>query len=141
MAAPEGSGRLITLDTSGLLALIDRRDRNHERVLAAYDADRGPHVVPAAVVGEIAYMLDQDLGIRVAASFFLDLASDLYELDCEEADLERGARIALRYESLSLGLVDGAVIACAARRGGRVLTLDRHHFDVVAREVDLEILP
>lgn len=137
LAEPEGSGRLITLDTSGLLALIDSRERHHDRVLAALDADPGPHVVPAAVLGEIAHFLDS----RAETAFLLDLADESYELDCGERDLVRAAALAQRYESLSLGLVDAAVIACAERRGGRVLTLDRRHFDVVGREVELEVLP
>jgi len=93
------------------------------------------------VLGEIFYMLEREGGVRASTTFVLDLGEGRYELDCEEADLQRGARIALRYDSLSLGLVDAAVIACAERRGGRVLTLDRRHFDVVARELPLEILP
>jgi predicted nucleic acid-binding protein len=32
---------------------------------------------------------------------------------------------------LPLGFADAAVIACAESKGGRVLTLDRRHFDVV----------
>ncbi|MGI9112694.1 MAG: type II toxin-antitoxin system VapC family toxin [Gaiellaceae bacterium] len=137
LAAAEGSRRLITLDTSGLLALIDSRERHHDSVLEAFDADPGPHVVPAALLGEIGHFLEP----RAATAFLLDLAEENYELDCGEHDLVRAAALAQRYESLPLGLVDAAVIACAERRGGRVLTLDRRHFDVIAREVALEILP
>ena len=46
-----------------------------------------------------------------------------------------------RYADLPLGFVDAAVIACAERRGGRVLTLDRRHFGVVGREGTLTLLP
>ena len=141
LAAAERPRGLITLDTSGLLGLIDRDDHDHERLLDAYDDDDGPQVVPAAVLGEIGYMLERDLGTGAATTFLLDLAEGLYELDCGEEDLARAGALAVRYASLPLGLVDAAVIACAARRGGRVLTLDRRHFDVVAREIPLEILP
>lgn len=141
MAEPEGSGRLITLDTSGLLALTARRDRNHGRVVAVYDDDPGPHVVPAAVLGEIGYMLEREVGVRAATTLLLELAEGVFELDCGENDLARAASLAQRYESLSLGLVDAMVASCAHRRGGRVLTLDRRHFDVVGRELGLEILP
>lgn len=65
----------------------------------------------------------------------------MFELDCGEDDLARAAALARRYESLSLGLVDAMVASCAYRRVGRVLTLDRHHFDVVGSELALEILP
>jgi predicted nucleic acid-binding protein len=47
-----------------------------------------------------------------------------------------------RYESLGLGLADAAVIACAERHRGRVLTFDRRHFPVVAQgEGTITVLP
>jgi hypothetical protein len=46
-----------------------------------------------------------------------------------------------RYDDLPLGLADAAVIACAERNGGKVLTLDLRHFGVVAREGTITILP
>lgn len=135
--AAQGSGRLITLDTSALIALTDARERHHSAVLDALETDEGPHVVPAAVLGEVGHFLTT----RSTTLLLLDLAEATYELDCGERDLLRAAALSQRYESMQLGLVDAAVIACAERRGGRVLTLDRRHFDVVAREVRLELLP
>lgn len=120
-----------------MLALIDARERHHSVVRTIYRDDPGPHVVPAAVLGEIGYFLSP----RSSTVFLGDLVAGIYELDCGERDLFRAAAISKRYESMALGLVDSAVIACAVRRGGRVLTLDRRHFDVVGRELDLEVLP
>lgn len=51
------------------------------------------------------------------------------------------ANLVRRYADLELGLVDAAVIACAERNGGRVLTLDLRHFGVVAREGTITIVP
>jgi predicted nucleic acid-binding protein len=42
---------------------------------------------------------------------------------------------------LPLGSADAAVIACAERHGGRVLTLDRRHFGVVEREGTISLVP
>jgi predicted nucleic acid-binding protein len=95
LAAGELAPGLIVCDTSALLALVNRRDRDYARVRAAAERSGGPYVVPAATLG---------------------------------ADLQ-------------LGLVDAAVIACAERRDGLVLNLDRRHFDVVAREGTIRILP
>jgi uncharacterized protein len=47
----------------------------------------------------------------------------------------------VRYPDLELGFTDAAVIACAERNGGKVLTFDRRDFDVVAREGRITILP
>jgi predicted nucleic acid-binding protein len=41
---------------------------------------------------------------------------------------------------MPLGFADAAVIACAERRGGKVLTYDQRHFSVVAREGTIQIV-
>ena len=46
-----------------------------------------------------------------------------------------------RYADLSLGYVDAAVIACAERSGGRVMTFDLRDFGVVAAEGTITIVP
>jgi predicted nucleic acid-binding protein len=40
-----------------------------------------------------------------------------------------------------LGFSDAAVIACAERHGGQVLTLDHRHFGVVAQEGTIQVRP
>jgi len=46
-----------------------------------------------------------------------------------------------RYAGLPLGFADAAVIACAERSGGAVLSLDRRDLGVVAREGRILVLP
>ena len=46
-----------------------------------------------------------------------------------------------RFRDLRLGYADAAVVACAERNGGRVLTFDRRDFDVIAREVPITLVP
>jgi len=46
-----------------------------------------------------------------------------------------------RYADLPLGFSDAAVIACAERSGGSVLTFDRRDFEVVARDVPITVVP
>ena len=105
---------MITLDTSALYALLNRRDRAHAAAVAALESDPGPYLVPAATLGT---------------------------LDCGEADLGRARQLVQRYEDLSLGYVHAAVIACAERNGGRILTFDLRDFGVVAAEGTITILP
>jgi len=62
-------------------------------------------------------------------------------LDCGESDLGRARQLLGRYADLALGFVDAAVIACAERNGGRVLTFDLRDFGVVAAEGTITILP
>ena len=132
---------LITLDTSGLFALINRRDEDHERSRAALLSDRGPYLVPAGILAEIAYLVERRLGTRVLNRFLADLESGGFTLECGEEDLGRVRELVVRYADMPLGFADASVIACAERNGGRVLTLDLHHFGTVAAEGKLSLLP
>jgi predicted nucleic acid-binding protein len=56
--------------------------------------------------------------------------------------MDRIVELTERYHDLPLGLADAAVIACAERHRGKVLTTDHRHFLVVARgEASLTVLP
>ena len=132
---------MITLDTSALYALLNRRDRAHAAAVAALESDPGPYLVPAVTLGEVAYLVEERLGIKVLDLLLADLESGAYTLDCGEADLGRARQLVQRYEDLSLGFVDAAVIACAERNGGRILTFDLRDFGVVAAEGTITILP
>jgi hypothetical protein len=132
---------VITLDTSALYALLNRRDRGHAVAVETLNSDPGPYLVPAATLGEIAFLVEERLGSRVLDLLLADLESGAYTLDCGEADLARARQLVLRYEDLSLGYVDAAVIACAERSGGRVMTFDLRDFGVVAAEGTITILP
>ena len=132
---------MITLDTSALYALLNRGDHAHAAAVEALSADRGPYLVPAATLGEIAFLVEERLGIRVLDLLLNDLETGAYTLDCGEDDLGRTRQLVARYADLSLGFVDAAVIACAERNGGRVLTFDLRDFGVVAAEGTITIVP
>lgn len=134
-------GRLITLDTSGLFVLLNRRDPSHRRAQAALEADRGPYLVPAGMLGEAGYVIERRLGIQALDGFLEGLERGELTLDCGEGDVPRIRTLIRQYADLRLGFADAAVIACAERHGGRVLTFDRRDFDVVAGEGRLTVLP
>ncbi len=133
---------MITLDTSGLFALINRADPDHAQVRTALFADPGPYFIPAGILAEIAYLIERRLGMEVLGKFIGDLESDAFSFECGEEDLPRIRELVSRYADLSLGFSDASVVACAERASaGRVLTLDRRHFDVVAREGNITPFP
>lgn len=132
---------LITLDTSGLLALLNRRDPDHEPVRQAFLEDGGPYLVPTGILAEIGYLVEQRLGLEVLDAFLADLEQRAFALEHTEEDLPRVRELVRRYADLPLGLADATVIACAERHGGTVLTLDTRHFGVVAREGTITVLP
>jgi predicted nucleic acid-binding protein len=132
---------VITLDTSAIFALLNRRDSAHGSAAKALEADRGPFLVPAATLGELGFLVESRLGVEVLDLFLEDLESGAYTLDCGEGDVARVRTLVRRYGDLSLGYVDAAVIACAERSGGRVMTFDLRDFGVVAAEGTITIVP
>jgi predicted nucleic acid-binding protein len=142
VAAEELAARpetVITLDTSALFALANRRDPLHAQAKAVFLADSGPHLVPAGILGEIGYLIESRLGTRAVGLFLESLARDL-TLECGEEDLPRVAALVERYADLPLGLADACVVACAERNGGALLAFD-DDFEVVAREGRVRVLP
>jgi uncharacterized protein len=121
--------------------LLDRREPRHAAVRGALETDRGPFVVPAPILGEVAYMLVRRLGPPALDGFLGDLEDGGFRLDCGDQDLGRIRSLMTRYRSLPLALADAAVIACAERTGSSVLTVDRRDFDLVGRESGIIVVP
>jgi len=132
---------VITLDTSALFALLNRRDPAHRAAVQTLEDDPGPYLVPAATLGETAFLVEERLGFRVLDLLLADLESGAYSIECGEDDLGRIRQLVRRYADLALGYVDAAVIACAERSGGRVMSFDRRDFGVVAAEGTITVLP
>ncbi len=132
---------MITLDTSGLFALLNRSDRDHRAARDALLSDGGPYLVPVGILGEISYLVEERLGTPVLEAMLSDLEAGGLRAECGENDLARIRQLVVRYADLPLGFAEACVIACAERNGGAVLTLDRRDFDVVAADVPLALLP
>lgn len=131
---------LITLDTSALFALLNRRDPDHDAVAEALRADPGPYLVPAGILAEIGYLVERRLGPETLDALLADLEAGALALDCGDEELARVRELVRRYADLPLGFADATVIACAERHQGKVMTLDRD-FAVVAREGAITIVP
>jgi len=132
---------MITIDTSGMIALLDRGDDAHDTVTRALRTESPPFLVPTAILGELGYFIERRFGPRVLDRFLGDVVEGAFGLDCGDSDVPRVRELVDRYPDLPLGLVDAAVIACAERSGGRVLTLDQQDFSIVGRETPLMLVP
>ncbi len=132
---------MITLDTSGILAALNRADPDHPRARKTLLAERGPLVVPAGILAEAGYMIEADLGSGVLRQFVEDADAGHYRVDCGDRDLRRIADLLETFEDLRLGFADACVVACAERNGGRVLTFDDRDFGPVARAGSIKLVP
>jgi len=123
----------LVADTGGLYALYDARDRNHAEARRAFESERGPVVVPVAVVPEVDYLLREKLGVDAELDFLDGLLDGAYSLDQgAERDLARCRELVATYRDLDLGYVDAAVIATAERLDtDRILTVDFRDFRAV----------
>jgi uncharacterized protein len=105
------------------------------------DIGCGPTTVfhSTGILAEIAYLLEPLLEQAVLLAFLSDIKNAAFKLD-HETDWARVETLVGRYADLPLGLADALVIECAERRGGQVLTLDKH-FWIVAKEGTLKVSP
>lgn len=131
---------MITLDTSGVISLVNARDPQHRDAKAALENAGRPYLLPVGILAEITYLLESRMP-NVIDAFLGDVESGAFTPDYGEGRVPRVRELIERYEDLPLGFADATVIACAEQNGGLILTLDRRDFGVVAREGKIQIAP
>jgi predicted nucleic acid-binding protein len=124
---------MIVADTSGLLALFNRREPRHDAVVKVVEGEDDPLVVSPYVVAELDYLMATRQGTAAERAVLEELSSGAYLLaEIGERDLRRAAGVVERYRDRAVGVADASVVVLAERFGTRsVLTLDRRHFDVL----------
>lgn len=120
-------------DSGGVYALYDAADRRHAAARAVLRKERGPIIVPMAVLGELDYLLREFLSIDAELDFLEAVTSGAFTLEPLTAgDVARCRELITTYRSLDLGLADSAVIATAERLGvDRILTVDERDYRAV----------
>jgi predicted nucleic acid-binding protein len=135
----------VVVDTGVLLAAADADDADHERCAMLLRQYRGELRVPAPVVPECSWQIEQNLGPVSEARFLRLISSGQFKvIDLAAADYERCAELIEAYADLSLGLVDASVVTVAENLNVvTVATLNRRDFTVVRpRHVEgLELIP
>lgn len=124
---------MILLDTSGLLAAMDSRERLHGPCRAALEADPGPFLLSPFVLAELDYLLATRVSHEAQHALLEEVAGGAYRLETfEAADVARASEVMHKYESLHIGLADASIVVLAGRTGARnVLTLDVRHFSAL----------
>ena len=134
---------MIVADTSAILALMDAGSPHHIPLRSAFRTNRDDWVIPSAVLSELDHLSARRLGPAAAEALRADLTDGRYVIEWGEAgDLERALEIGRAHRDLSIGLVDGLVIAIAERLEARaIVTLDVRGVAAVAPTGQLEIWP
>ena len=136
---------MILLDTSGLLAALDVRERRHEAAKAAIRAAEGPLALSPFVLAELDYLVATRVSPLAARELLAEVARGAYRLEpMDAADIAEAVGVIDRYRDLALGLADASLVVLSRRHDVTdVLTLDERHFRVVqgARGRPFRILP
>lgn len=120
----------VLLDTGVWYAVLDRRDRDHRRCVAAVEGVAGRLVSTEAVMTETVWLLeDLPKGLRGCAEFVRRRAVTLVPMSAET--LGRAVELMLRYRNVPMDYADATLVTVGEDLGlDTVLTLDRRGFSV-----------
>ena|SRR5438046_587624 len=134
---------MIVADTGAIFALLDADDQHHRALRTLFERAPARWILPWAILPEVDYLAQTQLGYDVAQAFLADVAAGAFAVDWGNAtDLDRAFEIKAQYAALKLGLVDGIVMAVAERRRAEAIaTLDLRHFSAVELRGRSKLLP
>jgi len=126
----------LVADSGGIYARYDASDRHHRAVRRAVEAESGPLVIPAPVLGEIDYLLRVRIGARAEVRLLEGIENGALSVEpLSRQDAARCRALLVKYRELDLGLADASVIGVADRLGlRRILTVDGRDFRAVRSE-------
>lgn len=135
----------LILDTGPLYASLDRSDADHAACRALIEDSNEPLIIPAPVLVEVDYWIQQRLHPGVLVALLDDIAAGAYQvIDLATVDYGRVRDLCDRYADADIGFVDAAVLAIVERLNEpKLATLDRRHFGLLRpRHRDsIELLP
>jgi predicted nucleic acid-binding protein len=135
--------RTVLLDTGFLVALVNRRDRDHERCADVWNVLRARVVTVEGVLVEASRLLERALG-GPSAAMNIVRAVDATIVPLDEPRLEAARALIERYRNVPMDFVDALLVVTAEQMSIReVLTLDRRGFEVyrLRRNTAFTLLP
>ena len=121
---------VIVLDTSVVVAFMNRRDDDHVRVSEWIETAEEDLVTTPLVVAEIDHLVSHGGGSAASLAFYEDLESGAYLVEWWQEAMFETVEAARRNQRL--GLADASLIALASRlETTRIATLDERLFRIV----------
>lgn len=119
------------VDTGPLVALLDRSERAHASVRAAFAAHESAELITTeAVITEASDLLDFSVELQSALQVLLG-SGHLRVEPMTTADRSRLAALIAKYRALPMDYADATLVLAAERLSiTRILTLDRRDFGV-----------
>ena len=135
----------ILIDSSGLIAFMDRRSSAHAAVATIIDTPTNNIIIPASAIPETSYIVSSRLGHAALRLFIQDIAVNSPAIEnLSTDDYKRIAAVLQEYADLRLDFVDASIMAIAERLNVQhILTLDRRDFRVLRPQhcAYFELLP
>ena len=124
---------MIIADTSGMYAIFNRRQPEHQATRDAVERDGGPLLLSPLVLAELDYFILARLGAQAEEKVLAELRSPAYRLaPFTDEDFKLACEVAVRYGDMQLGLTDASIVVLAARhKTTTILSLDHKHFGAV----------
>ncbi len=124
---------MIVLDTSVVLAFMNRGDRRHDEVAGWVDRVKDDLVTTPLAVAEMDYLAEHRGGPAAVQALRRDLRVGVYSVEWGPKSMSEALEVADRYADQRLGLTDSSLVALAASVGTvRVATLDERHFRTIS---------
>lgn len=133
----------LILDTGPVYASLDRNDAAHSRCRDLIESTTERLVIPAPVLVEVDFWIQQRLTLRDLLGFLDDISVEAYVIeDLIPIDYFRIRDLCQRYADSDIGFVDAAVLAVVERLGEpKLATLDHRRFGLLQpRHVDALLL-
>lgn len=131
------------IDTGALLALANRRERQHEACAEAYQGMKLPLLTTTAVLTETFYFALKHGGLRQPTWDFIRLGS-ISVAPITDADLPALETLMARYADRPMDFADATLVHVAEREGiNTILTIDHDDFETyrIGRNNKFRILP
>lgn len=126
---------MIILDTSAVVALLNRGDRNHARAREwALGLEQGLATTPLAVA-EMDHLIGRHAGAAGVEALWREIDAGAYGVHWWPAAMVDAVEVARRWQRIDLGLTDASLVALAGRLGtAEIATFDQRHFRAVTPE-------
>ena len=117
---------MILCDASPLIALLSRRDNNHQRCIAVLLILQPPLMITWPCFVEAMYLLGRDVGwLGQKALWSYVENNDLFFYPLEASDIQRMRYLMEQYRDVPMDLADASLVAAAeSLNQKRIFTLD-----------------
>jgi predicted nucleic acid-binding protein len=120
---------LIILDSSVVVAHMNRRDPDHEQVADWLDENDEALITTPLAVAEMDHLVNRYAGSDAAESLWKTFELSTYRVDWFPSAIYRTIEVARQNRQLDIGLADASLVVLAQHLETiRIATLDERHF-------------